>query len=46
MDGLEQSRYSGSVDIRLTYRDGDITLLLPTVKDDTAPAKGGGHHAQ
>lgn len=43
MDGLERSRYTGSVDIRLTYRDGDITLLIPTVKDS---AEGGGHPAR
>jgi hypothetical protein len=38
MDGLERSRYTGSVEVRLTYRGGDITLVITTVKkkDDTA----------
>ncbi len=39
MDGLERSRYTGSVDIRLTYRNGDIALLIPTVKPDAAPER-------
>jgi len=37
MDGLERSRFSGSVDIRLTYRNGEIAFLLPTVKPDAGP---------
>ena len=39
MDGLERSRYTGSVDIRLTYRNGDIALLIPTVKPDAVPER-------
>jgi hypothetical protein len=39
MDGLERSRYTGSVDIRLTYRNGDIALLILTVKPDAAPER-------
>lgn len=36
MDGLERSRHTGSVDIRLTYRDGAIALLILTVKPNAA----------
>ena len=36
MDGLERSRYTGSVEVRLTYCNGEITLVITTVKDDTA----------
>ncbi len=36
MDGLERSRYTGSVEVRLTYCNGEITLVITTVKDDSA----------
>lgn len=36
MDGLERSRFTGSVEVRLTYCNGDITLVITTVKDDIA----------
>jgi hypothetical protein len=36
MDGLERSRHNGSVEIRLTYRDGAVALLILTVKPDAA----------
>lgn len=39
MDGLERSRYTGAVDILLTYRNGDIALLISTVKPDAAPER-------
>jgi hypothetical protein len=35
LKAYERSRYTGSVDIRLTYRNGDIALLILTVKPDS-----------
>lgn len=39
MNGLERSQFNGSVDIRLTYRNGAISLLIPTVKADAGPER-------